>query len=73
MRYELKRGKFGYYFYDSILEAEMTLAIVLNRLNDSRIALDKLRVQYNKLNVNYLTKEREIKQLKERLRIRILG
>jgi len=67
-RYKLKKGKFGCYFYDSVLETEMTLEIVLNRLNDSNESLNKLRIKYNKLNVLYLTNERERKKLLKKLK-----
>jgi hypothetical protein len=67
MRYKLKKGKFGCYFYDSEMDIDLSLEMVLNRLNDSRIALDKLRVKYNRLNVVYLLKERELKETKKKL------
>jgi len=63
MRYNLKKGKSGYYFYDSVLNAEMTLEIVLNKLNDTSIALDKLRLQYNKLNIENLKLNRIIHKI----------
>lgn len=33
MRYKLKSGKYGYYFYDSMVKVDMTLDMVLNKLN----------------------------------------
>ena len=63
MRYKLKKGKFGCYFYDSEMDLDLSLEMVLNRLNDTRIQLEMLRVKYNKLNVVYLINERERKKL----------
>lgn len=63
IRYELKRGKFGYYFYDSEMNIDLSLETVLNRLNDTKEQLDKLRKQYSKLNITYLTIERKLKSL----------
>ena len=45
-RYKLLSGKFGYYFYDSKTKKDLTLEIVLNRLNDYEIKTNK---QYKKL------------------------
>lgn len=40
-RYELKTGKFGYYFYDSMIQIDMSLEMVLNRLNYGNEQFDK--------------------------------
>lgn len=53
-RYELKLEKFGYYFYDTIVSIDMTLEMVLNRLNHSHNRLEKFlestNEQLNKIN-----------------------
>ena len=40
-RYKLKIGKFGFYFYDSMIQLNMSLESVLNRLNFLDKELDK--------------------------------
>ena len=40
-RYKLKIGKFGHYFYDSMIQLNMSLESVLNRLNFLDKELDK--------------------------------
>lgn len=53
-RYELKTGKFGYYFYDTVVSIDMTLEMVLNRLNYGHERLEKFlestNEQLNKIN-----------------------
>ena len=46
-RYKLKISKFGFYFLDSKTKNDLTLEMVLNRLNNYEININK---QYNKLN-----------------------
>ena len=41
-RYELKSGKFGYYFYDNQVKVDLTLEMILNKLN-----MYEIRVQLN--------------------------
>jgi len=62
MRYSLKKGKYGCYFYDFDMDIGLSLEMVLNRLNDSYIQLSKLRIKYNKLNVENLCLMRKIKK-----------
>ena len=38
-RYQLKSGKFGYYFYDKQVDIDLNLEMVLNRLNLSEIKI----------------------------------
>ena len=47
-RYELKIGKFGYYFYDSFVQIDMSLEMVLKRLNYNHKQLDKFIESTNK-------------------------
>ena len=63
MRYLLKIGKFGYYFYDSEMNIDLSLEMVLNRLNNSKTALDKLRIKYNNLNIEILELNRIIHKI----------
>ena len=41
-RYEIKSGKFGYYFYDKQKKKDLTLEMILNKLN-----MYEIRVQLN--------------------------
>ncbi len=68
-RYKLKKGKFGCYFYDSKVKVDLSLEMVLNRLNlnDNRITLlqDKNSFQSFKM---YELRD-DIIELKNRLRV----
>ena len=67
-RYKLKKGKFGCYFYDSKVEIDLSLEMVLNRLN---ITDNRLSYQYNQNNAMtqeiYNLKD-DIIELKNKLR-----
>ena len=64
-RYELKIGKFGYYFYDNIVSINMTLEMVLNRLNYGHIRLEKFLESTNE-QLNMINRlNRKITLLKE--------
>ena len=58
-RYELKLGKFGYYFYDTVVSIDMTLEMVLNRLNYGHKRLEKFLESTNEqLNmINHLNRK----------------
>ena len=68
-RYKLKKGKFGCYFYDSKVEVDMSLEMLLNRLNTYEYRLNH---QYDKNNLMiqeiYELKDNII-ELKNRLRV----
>jgi len=51
-RYKLRKGKFGCYFYDSKVEIDLTLEMLLNRLN---MYENRLSHQYDRNNA--MTKE----------------
>lgn len=61
-RYILKKGKFGFYYYDSYVNVDCNLEMILNRLNGMSNTIDKLRV-----NKSVLTTE--VFNLKEKLRV----
>jgi len=68
-RYKLKKGKFGCYFYDSKVEVDLSLEMLLNRLNTYEF---RLIHQYDRNNI--MTKEiynlrDNIIELKNRLRV----
>lgn len=68
-RYELKIGKYGHFFYDSKVEVDLSLEMLLNRLN---MYENRLNHQYDRN--NFMTKEvynlkDEIIELKNRLRM----
>jgi len=59
-RYKLRKGKFGCYFYDSKVEIDLTLEMLLNRLN---MYDNRLNHQYDRNNVM----TREIYNLKDNI------
>jgi len=50
MRYELKLGKYGMYFYDNVLNIDLTLNMILDKLNYSDKLLNDRLLKINKLN-----------------------
>lgn len=68
-RYELKIGKFGYYFYDSKVEIDLSLEMLLNKLNlnDNRITL--LQDTNGLKTVEIYELKDDIIELKNRLRV----
>lgn len=55
-RYKLLKGKYGCYFYDSVVNIDLTLDMLLNKLN----RLEKIRIQKNYL-IN------EVRRLKDKI------
>lgn len=48
-RYELKKGKYGCYFYDSTVLVDMTLEMVLNKLNEYEFLREKRNFLINEV------------------------
>lgn len=61
-RYKLKISKFGFYFYDSKTKKDLTLEMVLNKLNFLNKELDKSKIRYNKQSLELIILKKELKQ-----------
>ena len=57
IRYKLNIGKFGHYFFDTLMNVDLNLEMVLNRLNRNENQITELERQKS-----YLIKQ--IKELK---------
>ena len=64
-RYELKSGKFGYYFYDNDIQIDLSLNMVLTKLNYCNNRINESELITRKLtDRNYILKNK-INLLKE--------
>lgn len=61
-RYELKSGKFGWYYYDNTIQIDMTLNMTLSRLNRSENEITLMRKTITK-------HQNQINNLKNKLTI----
>ena len=61
-KYKLKIGKFGFYFYDSMLKSELTLEVVLNRLNVLNKELDISKIRQNKQSLEITLLKKELRE-----------
>ena len=68
-RYKLKRGKFGCYFYDSKVEIDLSLEMILNRLNLNENRLSHQFDRNNAMTQEIYNLKDDIIELKNRLRI----
>ncbi len=62
MRYKLNIGKFGHYFYDSMIQIDMSLESVLNRLNFLDKELDKWKKTSLNKSIEIVKLKKELKQ-----------
>ena len=61
-RYKVNIGKFGHYFYDSITKKELSLEMVLNRLNFLNKELDKWKRKSLKKSIEIIELKKELRK-----------
>lgn len=64
-RYYLKSGKFGYYFYDDLVMIDMTLEMILSKLNSNELKQLKQSNSIKNLTKEVLNLKNEIILLTE--------